>query len=53
MLFSTILVLYDNDNIEFNETLENHLNASHPIADFDSNGFINVSNKYVSTLIKS
>ena len=48
--FSTILVFYDNDNIEFNETLENHLNASHPIADIDSNGFINVSNKYVSTL---
>lgn len=51
--FSVILVFYDNDNIEFNKTLERHLTASQPIADVNPSGFINVSNKYVSILNKT
>ena len=51
--FSAILVFYDNDNIELNQTLEAHLKTSLPIADVGPSGFINVSNKYVSLLNKT
>ena len=48
--YSTILVFYDNDSVSFDETIDRHLSTSEPIAEVNPNGFINVSNEYLSIL---
>tara|TARA_B100000212_G_C27332269_1_gene515203 strand:+ start:249 stop:1304 length:1056 start_codon:yes stop_codon:yes gene_type:complete len=47
---STILLFYNNDNVRLEETLDQHLSSSQPIAEVNLNGFINVSKEYLSTL---
>ncbi len=51
--FSTILVFHENDSVRLNETLVRHLSTSQPIAEVNPNGFINVSNEYLSILNKT
>ena len=48
--FSIILLFYDNDSVGFNNTLDQHLSTSQPIAEVNPNGFINVSDEYLSIL---
>ena len=48
--FSIILVFYDNDSVRFTKNLDRHLSNSQPIAEVNPNGFINVSNEYLSIL---
>ena len=48
--FSTILVFYDNDNVRFNETIDRHISTSQTISEVNPNGFIKVSNEYLSIL---
>lgn len=49
--FSIILVFYYNDMfVRFNKILDQHLSNSQPIAEVNPNGFINVSNEYLSIL---
>jgi len=48
--FSTILLFYDNDSVIFNEKIDRHISTSKPIAEVNPNGFINVSNDYLSIL---